>query len=51
MQMRIHTEWSNRPATFVIDREGILRFAKRGEKYSDRPGVGKVREVLAGLQK
>ena len=25
MQMRIHTEWSNRPTTVVVDREGIVR--------------------------
>lgn len=36
-QMRIHTEVSNRPATFIIDRQGILRYAKRGEQFGDRP--------------
>ncbi len=48
-QMQIHTEWSNRPATFVIDAEGVLRFAHRGKKYSDRPSAEKILEVLEAL--
>jgi len=36
-QMRIHVEVSNRPATFIIDRDGILRYAKRATTYGDRP--------------
>lgn len=36
-QMNIHTEWSNRPATFIIDREGVIRYERRGKTYSDRP--------------
>lgn len=36
-QMNIHTEWSNRPATFIIDREGVIRYEHRGTTYSDRP--------------
>jgi peroxiredoxin len=37
MQMRIHTELSNRPATFVIDRDGIVRYERRAKTFSDRP--------------
>ncbi|MBI1914383.1 MAG: redoxin domain-containing protein [Planctomycetes bacterium] len=36
-QMNVHTEWSNRPATFVIDREGIIRYERRGKTFGDRP--------------
>ncbi len=36
-QMRIHTELSNRPTTFIIDKAGILRYARRAKTYSDRP--------------
>jgi peroxiredoxin len=36
-QMNIHTEWSNRPATSVIDKEGVLRYERRGKTFSDRP--------------
>jgi len=47
-QMRIHTEWSNRPATFVIDQDGIIRYAKRGRSFADRPSA---RTILAELEK
>ena len=36
-QMNNHTEWSNRPATFVLVKEGVLRFEKRGTAFNDRP--------------
>jgi peroxiredoxin len=47
-QMRIHTEWSNRPATFIIDRDGVLRYARRARTFGDRPSPD---EVLAELRK
>jgi len=37
MQMRIHTELSNRPASFVIDRQGVVRYERRGKTFADRP--------------
>ena len=36
-QMNIHVEVSNRPATFIIDKQGVLRFEHRGTSFSDRP--------------
>ena len=36
-QMGIHTEWSNRLATFVIDTGGVIRYEKRGTTFGDRP--------------
>lgn len=47
-QMRIHTELSNRPATFLIDKQGTLRSAKRGQTFSDRPSA---EDVVAELRK
>ncbi len=47
-QMRQHTEWSNRPATFLIDREGLIRYAHRGQNYGDRP---RPQEVLQEFDK
>ena len=47
-QMRIHTELSNRPATFIIDRQGIVRYAHRGRTFGDRP---KLEEIEAELKK
>jgi peroxiredoxin len=48
--MRIHTEWSNRPATFIIDRDGILRYARRAQTFSDRPSANEVLAELARLK-
>lgn len=48
-QMRVHVERSNRPATFVIDKQGVIRFVQRAETFSDRPSVGTVVDVLKGL--
>ncbi len=45
-QMRIHTEISNRPGTFIIDREGVIRYASRGKTFSDRPSVKQIVEEL-----
>ena len=50
-QMRIHTELSNRPATFVIDKEGIIRYAKRAEMFNDRPKPTDIIDVLKSLGK
>lgn len=47
-QMRIHVEVSNRPATFIIDRQGVLRYAKRAETFADRPTPD---EIVAELRK
>ncbi len=48
-QMRIHVERSNRPATFVIDRQGIIRYARRGTTFADRPTPGDVLHELKKL--
>lgn len=48
-QMRVHTELSNRPATFIIDKQGVIQFAQRAETFSDRPSVEKVISVLKQL--
>lgn len=47
-QMKIHVEWSNRPATFIIGRSGVIRYARRAKTFSDRP---KPKEILAELKK
>jgi peroxiredoxin len=47
-QMNIHTEWSNRPATLVIDKEGVIRYERRGTTYADRP---KPEELLRELDR
>lgn len=49
-QMRIHTEWSNRPATFIIDRDGTLRYARRAQTFRDRPSASEILGELAKLK-
>lgn len=46
MQMH-HVEWLNRPTSFVIDRDGVLRYAHRGQEVSDRPTTD---DLLAQVQ-
>jgi peroxiredoxin len=38
-QMDDTIEWADRPAVFLIDREGVLRFAYLSESYDDRLDV------------
>ena len=47
-QMNIHVEESNRPATFIIDREGIIRYARRAKSFGDRPSPD---DVIAEIGK
>ena len=39
---------SNRPATFIIDRRGTIRYAKRATSFGDRPTAD---EILTELKK
>ena len=50
-QMRIHTEWSNRPATFIIDKKGTLRYARLGRSFSDRPRPDDILKELQLISK
>ena len=47
-QMWIHTEISARSATFLIDRDGTLRYARRAKTFNDRPTPD---EIIAELKK
>ena len=47
-QMRIHTEVRNRPATFVIDKRGMICYVRRVQSLGDQPTPD---EVVAELQK
>ena len=48
MQMKVHVELSNRPATFLIDRDGAIRYERRAKAFSDRP---KPDDLVAELPK
>ncbi len=52
-QMRIHSDISNTPGTFLIDRSGILRWAHIGEgktNWKDRPTVEQVLQQIKSIQ-
>lgn len=48
-QMRIHVELSNRPATFIIDQAGVLRYERRATTFADRPSPEQLIKVLQDL--
>lgn len=49
-QMRIHTEWSNRPATFIVDSHGMLQYAHKGLSFGDRPKPADILKTLQELR-
>lgn len=46
MQFVVHSEWINRPATVVVDKEGIVRLAYRGTYWGDRPSIEETLEMI-----
>ena len=48
--MRVHVEVSNRPATFIVDKDGVLQYARLGDNYGDRPKPDEVVERVIKLQ-
>ncbi len=46
MQMRIHTQLSNRPATFIVDSNGVLRYERRAKHFADRPSADELLHEL-----
>jgi len=53
-QMRIHSDTSNTPGTFVIDQDGLLRWRQIGtgpKNWSDRPTVEQVLEKVKEFSK
>jgi peroxiredoxin len=47
-QMTVHTEVSNRPVTIIVDKNGVIRYERRGKTYGDRP---KPDDILQELDK
>ena len=45
-QLVVHDEWVNSPATFVIDRKGIVRYAYVGDYWGDRPSADTIFEEV-----
>lgn len=45
-QYAVHSEYVNRPATVIIDPEGIVRLAHFGTYWGDRPSIGQILEMI-----
>lgn len=46
MAFVVHSEWINRPATVIVDKEGIVRFAYAGTFWGDRPSIKETLDML-----
>lgn len=52
-QMRIHTDTSNTPGTFLIDTEGVVRHIHIGEgskNWSDRPEISDLLSMIDAIK-
>ena len=49
-QMNIHIEESSRPATFIVDRDGVIRYARRAKSFGDRPSPSDILAEVAKLR-
>lgn len=47
MAFVVHSEWINRPATIIVDPEGIVRFAYYGTYWRDRPSIGQTLDMIS----
>ncbi len=45
-QFAVHSEQVNRPATVIIDPDGIVRLAHFGTYWGDRPSIGQILEMI-----
>jgi peroxiredoxin len=48
-QLMVHDEWVNVPAAFVVDRQGILRYAHVGTGFDDRATPDELLAAIAAL--
>ena len=46
MAYAVHSEFINRPAVVIVDRDGIVRLAYYGSFWGDRPSIKEILEML-----
>ncbi len=46
LQYVVHAEWINRPATVIVDKEGIVRLAYHGTYWGDRPSIREILDMI-----
>jgi peroxiredoxin len=50
MAFAVHAEYINRPATIILDPDGVVRFAYYGTYWGDRPSVEETLEMVQSEQ-
>jgi len=50
MAFAVHAEYINRPATIIIDPDGIVRFAYYGTYWGDRPSIQQTIDMIKAEQ-
>ncbi len=46
MAFAVHSEYINRPAVFLVDPQGVIRFAYRGTYWGDRPSIHEILKMI-----
>lgn len=46
LSFAVHSEYINRPATVIIDKDGIVRFAYYGTYWGDRPTIHQTLDIV-----
>lgn len=46
MAFTVHSEWINRPAVVIVDKEGVVQFAYYGTFWGDRPSIHQVLDMV-----
>ena len=46
LEYAVHSEYVNRPATVIIDPDGIVRLAHFGTYWGDRPTIGQILDMI-----
>lgn len=46
MAFAVNAEWINRPATVIVDKDGIVRFAYYGTFWGDRPSIQQTLDMI-----
>ena len=50
-QLIVHSEWVNSPSVFIINRKGVITYAKIGNSWGDRPSAATIIEKAKEAKK
>ena len=49
-QLNVHAEWVNRPAVFIVDKSGVIRYMQIGKSFKDRATPEELLEILKEMK-